>query len=127
MEHTKIHSRSPVRPSPRPSPRMERERFGFSLGSAPRSYPRRTPEWRRSIGHWTGSHRHSRPPIQPVRSLITCDLTSHSRPQLQPGRCDDPAMVVFHLHINSRASRRTKQALNAFDITFDGRLSTSRP
>src|SRR2546430_12196962 len=30
----------------------------FTLGFAPRSYPRRTPERRRSIGHWTGSHPH---------------------------------------------------------------------
>lgn len=34
--------------------------------------------------------------------------------------------MVSHLHINSSASRRTKAAQNAFEITFDGRLSTGR-
>jgi hypothetical protein len=47
-------------------------------------------------------------------------------PQLLPGRCDDPATKVSHLHSNHSASRRTKRALNAFDITFDGRLSAGR-
>jgi hypothetical protein len=28
--------------------------------------------------------------------------------------------------LNSSASRRTKSALNAFDITFDGRISAGR-
>ena len=37
-KHTKIHSRSPVRPSPRPNPRMERGSFGFFPGlRTPRS------------------------------------------------------------------------------------------
>src|SRR5829696_2350996 len=35
--------------------RVEQERFGFPLGFAPRSHPRRTPGRERSIGHWTGS------------------------------------------------------------------------
>ena len=47
-------------------------------------------------------------------------------PQLQPDRCDGPTVAVFHLHSNHSASRRTKPALNAFDITFDGRLSAGR-
>lgn len=47
-------------------------------------------------------------------------------PQLLPGRCDDPTVAVSHLHSNHSASRRTKAALNAFDLTFDGRLSTGR-
>jgi hypothetical protein len=34
--------------------------------------------------------------------------------------------VVFHLHSNNSASRRTKPALNAFDIAFDGRVTAGR-
>lgn len=46
-------------------------------------------------------------------------------PQLQPGRCDDPTVVASHLHSNNSASRRTKPALNAFAITFEGRIIPS--
>jgi hypothetical protein len=35
-------------------------------------------------------------------------------------------MTVSHPHQNTSASRRTKAALNAFEITFDGRLSAAR-
>jgi len=57
-EHAKIHSRSPVRPSPRPPPPDgTRAASAFPLGFAPRGYPR-TPGWGRSRGHWTGSHPH---------------------------------------------------------------------
>jgi hypothetical protein len=35
-------------------------------------------------------------------------------------------VVVFTSTRISSASRRTKAALNAFDITFDGRLSAGR-
>ena len=40
---SRIHSRSPVRPSPACNPRMEQESLGISPGFAPRSHPRRTP------------------------------------------------------------------------------------
>jgi hypothetical protein len=35
-------------------------------------------------------------------------------------------VVASHLHSNNNASRRTKSALNAFDIAFDGRVSAGR-
>src|ERR1022692_960527 len=58
-EHTKIHSRSPVRSSPRPPPPDgTRAASAFTLGFAPRSHPRRTPGRRRPGGHWTGSQPH---------------------------------------------------------------------
>ena len=40
---SRIHSRSPVRPSPACNPRMEREPLGISPGFAPRSHLRHTP------------------------------------------------------------------------------------
>ena len=52
-------------------------------------------------------------------------LTDTSRLRLPPAsadRCDGPQVQVFHLHSNSSASRRTKPALNAFAITFEGRI-----
>lgn len=51
-KHTKIHSRSPVRPFPRPPlPDGTGTASAFTLGFAPRSYPRRTPRRERSRGH----------------------------------------------------------------------------
>jgi hypothetical protein len=44
-------------------------------------------------------------------------------PLLLSGRCDDPTAKVSHLHSNHSASRRTKPALNAFAITFNGRIT----
>ena len=44
-------------------------------------------------------------------------------PQLLSGRYDALTVAVSHLHSNDSASRRTKAALNAFEITIDGRLS----
>jgi hypothetical protein len=37
-----------------------------------------------------------------------------------------PQAQVSHLHSNSSASRRTKPALNAFAITFEGRIHPAR-
>jgi hypothetical protein len=54
-------------------------------------------------------------------------LADTSRLRLPPasaGCCDSPQVQVFHLHSNSSASRRTKPALNAFAVTFEGRIPT---
>jgi hypothetical protein len=62
-----------------------------------------------------------------VRAAPTLPGTSRIRlPSASPSRCDDQAVQVSHLHSNNSASRRTKATLNAFDITFDGRLSAGR-
>ena len=45
----------PVFPSP-VAPGWNGSASAFTLGFAPRSYPRRTPGRGRSHGHWTGSH-----------------------------------------------------------------------
>jgi hypothetical protein len=47
----------PAFPSPA-TPGWNGSSFGFPLGFAPRSHPRRTPGRGRSFGHWTGSHPH---------------------------------------------------------------------
>ena len=51
---SRIHSRSPVRPSPACGPRMEREPLGISPGFAPRSYPRAHARAGTVLAHWTG-------------------------------------------------------------------------
>jgi hypothetical protein len=38
----------------------------------------------------------------------------------------DRTVVASHLHLNNSAARRTKAALNAFDITFNGRVTAGR-
>src|SRR5947207_3978630 len=79
-------------------PRVEREPFGFALGFAPRSHPRRTPGRGRSTLDTGPDHTVVIDYLQPVRSL-TCVRPHVARlPPASPDRCDGPAAKVFHLH-----------------------------
>ena len=75
---SRIHSRSPVRPSPACDPQAEREPLGTSPGFAPRGYPQRTPGRGRSLrtGPVTTSPTSADPPRR--ASLTACDLVSHA-------------------------------------------------
>jgi putative transposase len=84
-----------------------------------RAYPAITKLWQNA---WAGSfgallrrsplcsHPHRHLPAQAAPASASC--------------CDNPQVQVFHLHSNSSASRRTKPALNAFAVTFEGRIPT---
>jgi hypothetical protein len=53
---SRIHSRSPVRPSPACDPRMGQESSGLSPGFAPHGCPQRTPRRGQSNAHWTRNY-----------------------------------------------------------------------
>jgi hypothetical protein len=82
--------------------------------------------------HWTHSiwqcrrNRLCRGWSHPSRHFPALPGTSRIRlpPALSDG-CDGLTVSVSHLHLNSSRSRRTKPALNAFAITFDGRIVPS--
>ena len=59
---SRVHLRSPVRPSPACDPRAEQRSSGTSPGFAPRSYPQRTPGRGRSTRTEPGLRRRHKPP-----------------------------------------------------------------
>src|SRR3954453_3794930 len=80
----RVHSRSPARPSPSPvAPGRNEDPSAYTPGSAPRSYPHRTPGRGPAFEH--GPEITS--PSAPLQRdpLITCDLVSHTAPP--PLRC----------------------------------------
>ena len=73
---SRIHLRSPVRPSPACGPRVEREPLGLSPGFAPCGYPQRTPGRGRSLRTGPGT-------TSPTSAdLPSTSATRHMRPHV---------------------------------------------
>jgi hypothetical protein len=128
-EHAKIHSRSPVRPSPRPpSPDGTRTASASTPGFAPRSHPRRTPRRGRSHGHWTGSRPHQstsnrRDHSQRATSRRTAALSS-TRLLRQPGGGVLPPPLG---HTTPRGALQHGSTATPPHITSPGRATTHVP
>src|SRR3954447_25925627 len=74
----RVHSRSPARPSPSPvAPGRNEDPSAYTPGSAPRSYPQRTPGRGPAFEHGPEITSPSAPPRRDP--LTTCDLVSHTQ------------------------------------------------